>query len=40
VPENSSAVLNAPQNTTPAMKPPSVRNPRLKYALGRLIVRQ
>jgi hypothetical protein len=32
---NSSAVLKPPQNTMPAMNPPTVRKPRLKYVLGR-----
>jgi hypothetical protein len=31
----SSAVLKAPQNRMPATNPPTVRKPRLKYALGR-----
>ena len=32
----SSAVLKAPQNSTPQTKPPSARKPRLRCALGRL----
>src|SRR6185503_6672271 len=36
----SSAVLKAPQNSTPQMKPPSARNPRLQCVLGRLAMRQ
>src|SRR5438045_1846357 len=33
---NSSAVLKAPQNNTPPMNPPNVRNPRLRVAAGEL----
>src|SRR5262245_8272094 len=37
---NSSAVLNAPQNAMPQTKPPTVRKPRLKCTLGRLMIFQ
>jgi hypothetical protein len=37
---NSMAVLKPPQKMIPMTKPPRVRKPRLKYLLGRDIVRQ
>src|SRR3546814_1864992 len=36
---SSSAVLNAPQNSTPPRNPPRVRKPRLSVVAGRLTMR-